>query len=111
MFAQLFSNSKDLYDMVRFLPGVVVQKYMGMQEMAYLYRIESDQLKRLINFTVEPLKPSPSRYMLDGYLSGLLQDRDRSQICYCDPILQHIFICRRILSLLDGSNASELHLS
>jgi hypothetical protein len=104
MFDRLFSNFKDLDDMLRFLPGVVVQKQMGMQGMAYLYRIRSDILKRLINFTIEPLKPSPSHFILDNYLSGFLQDRDRSQLYYCDPMLQHIFICRRILSLLDGSN-------
>ena len=111
MFDQLFSNSKDLDNMLRFLPGVVVQNPMGMQGMAYLYRIESDQLKRLIKFTIEPLKPSPPRYKLDDYLSGFLQDRDRSQLCYRDPILQHISICRQILSLLDRSNNFDLQSS
>ena len=60
------------------------------------------------NFTIEPLQPSPPQYKLDDHLSGFLQDRDRSQLYYCDPKLQHIFICRRILSLLDGSNAFDL---
>ena len=111
MFDQLFSNSKHLDDMLRFLPGVVVQKYMGMQGMAYLYWIRLDLLKRLINFTIEPLKPFPSHYLLDDYLSGFLQDRDRSQLYYCDPMLQHIYICRKILSLLDGSNTFDLQSS
>ena len=111
MFDQLFSNSKDLDNMLRFLPGVVVQNPMGMQGMAYLYRIQSDQLKRLIKFTIEPLKPSPPRYKLDDYLSGFLQDRDRSQLCYRDPMLQHISICRQILSLLDRSNNFDLQSS
>ena len=108
MFDQLLSNSKDLDDMLRLLPGVVVQNRMGMHGMAYLYRIEPDLLKRLINFTIEPLKPSPPQYKLDNYLSGFLQDRDRSQLYYRDPMLQHISICRQILLLLDGSNAVDL---
>jgi hypothetical protein len=41
-------------------------------------------------------------------LSGFLQDRDRSQLYYCDPMLQHIYICRHFLSFLNGSNASDL---
>ena len=112
MFDQLLSNSKDLDDMLRFLPGVVVQKPMGMQGMAYLYRIESDLLKRLIKFffTIEPLKQSPE-YKLDDYLFRFLLNRDRSQLRYCDPVLQHISICRQILSLLDGSNAFDLQSS
>ena len=112
MFDQLFSNSKDLDNMLRFLPGVVVQNPMGMQGMAYLYRIESDLLKRLIKFffTIEPLKQSPE-YKLDDYLFRFLLNRDRSQLRYCDPVLQHISICRQILSLLDGSNAFDLQSS
>jgi hypothetical protein len=115
MFDQSFSKSKDLGDMIRFLPGVVVQKPMGIRGMADLYRIKPDLLERLIKSTIEPLGPShvfPSRspcytYILDGYLSGFLQDRDRSQLYYCDPILQHISICRHILSFLDGFNAFD----
>ena len=111
MFDQLFSNSKDLDNMLRFLPGVVVQNPMGMQGMACLYRIKSDQLKRLISFTIEPLKPSPSQYKLDDYLSDFLQNRNRSQLYYCDPMLQHIFICRQLLSLLDKSNVFDFQSS
>ena len=111
MFDQSFPKSKDLGDMIRFLPGVVVQKPMGIQGMADLYRIKPDLLERLIKSAIEPLglsyaSPYP-RYMLDGYLSGFLQDRDRSRHYYCDPILQHISICRLFLSLLDGFNAFD----
>ena len=105
MFDQSLSKSKDLGVMLRSLPGVVVQKPMSMDGMAVLYRIEPDLLKRLIKFTIDPLKPSPSHYILDDYLSRFLQDRDRSQLYHCDPILQHTFICRHILSLLDRSSA------
>ena len=91
--------------MLRLLPGVVVQEYMSFQGMAVLYRIEPDLLERLIKFTIQPLKPPPSHYVLDDYLSCFLQDRDRSQLYYCDPILQHVSICRHILSLLDRSNS------
>ena len=107
MFDRSLSKSTDLADMLRFLPGVLVQKPMSMQGMAVLYRIKPDLLERLIkspdslfgNFIVNP------GYILDDYISGFLQDRDRSQHYYCDPMLHHISICRQILSLLDGSNA------
>jgi hypothetical protein len=108
MFDQSLSKSKDLGDVIRFLPGVVVQNHISMQGMADLYRIKPDLLERLIKSPIEPLKPSGSSYILDDYLSGFLQDRDRSQHYYCDPILQHISICRHFLSLLDASNASDL---
>ena len=104
MFDQSLSKSKDLEDLLRFLPGVVVQQYISVQGMADLYRIKPDLLERLIKFTIEPLKLFPSsRYILDDYLSDFLLNRDRSRLYYCDPMLQHIFICRHILSLLDGS--------
>ena len=38
LFDQAFSKSRDLDDMLRFLPGVVVQKGMTMQGMVALYR-------------------------------------------------------------------------
>ena len=112
MFDQSLSNSKDLGDMLRFLPGVVVlQRGLSMQEMADLYRIKPDFLERLIK-PIELLKPSGHdlypRYMLDDYLSGFLQDRDRSQHYYCDLNVQHTSIFRQILSLLDRSNVFDL---
>ena len=116
MFDQSLCKSKGLGDMLRFLPGVAVQKKMSVQGMmAGLYRIKPDLLEHLIKSTIEPLRPcsalhnpySESPYELGHYLSAFLQDRDRSQLYYCDPMLQHIFICRHILSLLDGSNAFD----
>ena len=112
MFDRSFSRSRDLGDMLRFLPGVVVQRGMNMQGMAVLYRIEPDLLERFIESTIEPLRPCHvypySWYKLDSYLSGFLQDRDRSRHYYCDPILQHISICRHFLSLLDGLGSNSL---
>ena len=109
MFDQSLSKSQDLGDMLRLLPGVVVQKEMSMQGMTDLYGIKPDLLESLIKSTIEPLRSSNlSRYTLDYYLSGFLQERDRSQHYYCDPMLQHIPICRRILSFLDGTNALDL---
>jgi hypothetical protein len=110
MFDQSFSESEDLRDTLRFLPGVVVQMHMSMQGMVDLYRIKPDLLKRLIKSPIEPLRlgPSESGYTLDGYLSGFLQNRDRSQLHHCDPMLQHISLCRHFLSLQDGSNAFDL---
>ena len=105
MFDQSFSKSKDLGDMLRLLPGVVVQKEMSMRGMANLYGIRPDLLKCLIKSTIEPLRLGYNfSYTLDDYLSGFLQDRDRSRLYYCDPMLQHISICRNILSLLDKTN-------
>ena len=105
MFDHSLSKSKDLGDMLRLLPGVVVQKELSMEGMAELYRIKPDLLECLIGSTVEPFRPRySSGYSLDDYLYGFLQDRDRSQLYYCDPVLQHISICRQFLSLLDGSN-------
>jgi hypothetical protein len=111
MFDQSLSKSKDLGDILRFLPGVVVQKkHISMNGIAELYRIEPDLLERLIKSPLEPLKLSSySFYKLDDYLSGFLQDRDRSHLYYCDPILQHISICRHFLSLLDPSKAFNVH--
>ena len=103
MFDRSLSKSKDLGDMLGFLPGVVVQKHMSMQGMADLYKIKPDLLERLVKSTIEPLKSSPrSHYILDSYLSGFLKDRDRSQLHYCDPTLQHIHICHHFFSILDG---------
>ena len=106
MFDQSLSKSKDLGDVLRFLPGVVAQKRMSYRGMAELYRIKPDLLERLRS-TIDPFY-SPyywhDTHMLDDFLSDFLQDQDRSQLYYCDPMLQHISICRQFLSLLDGSN-------
>jgi hypothetical protein len=107
MFDQSLFKSKDLGDMLRSLPGVVVQKKMSMQGMADLYRIKPDLFEHLRS-TIDPLKKSYSGYILKDYFSVFLQDQDRSQLYYCDPMLQHISICRQFLSLLDGSDASDL---
>ena len=114
MFDQLLSKSKDLGDMLRFLPGIVVQKHMSMQGMADLHRIKLDLLEGLIKSVIDPLRSFHALHPLqffnmisDDYLSGFLRDRDRSQLYYCDPMLQHISICRHFLSLLDRSNAFD----
>ena len=112
MFDQSLSKSKDLGDMLRLLPGVVMQKeFLSMQGMTELYGIKPDLLEFLNKSIIEPLRLRPSynsRFTLDDYLSGFLQDRDRSQLYYCDPMLQHISICRHILSLLAGTKALDL---
>ena len=113
MVDQSFRKSNDLGDMLRFLPGVVVQENLTMQGMADLYRVKPDFLERFIK-SFELLRPRPSPhdfypgYMVDDYLSGFLEDRDRSQLYYCDPKLQHISICRQILSLSYQSNVLDL---
>ena len=105
-----FSKSEDLGDMLRFLPGIVVQKDLSMQGMSDLYGIKPEFLKRLES--IDLLRPSPRGsllgYVLDDYLSDFLQDQDRSQLYYCDPELQHISLCRQILSLSYQSNVFEL---
>ena len=111
MFDQILSKSKDLGDMLRFLPGVVVQKCtsMSMHGMADLYRIKPDLSERLMKSIIEPLRSSEFYpvHILGDYLSDFLQDRDRSQLYYCDPTLQHISLCRHFFSILDGSNTSD----
>ena len=109
MIDQSFSKSKDLGDILRYLPGVVVQKGLSMEGMAVLYRIKADLLERLIKLAFEETDDGLSKdYILNAYLSDLLQDRDRSQLYYCDLELQHISICRQLLSLLDRSNDFDL---
>ena len=109
MIDQSLLKSKELGDLLRFLPGVVVQMVLSLQGMADLYRIKPDFLERLRKSTIEPIRPYIfPRYALDDHLSGLLQDRERSQLYYCDPMLQHISICRQFLSLLDRSNVFDL---
>ena len=105
MFDQSLSNSKDLGDMLRLLPGVVVQNEMSKQLMIDLYGIRPNLLNGLIKSTI--LQTSGNTVILDNYLSGFLRDRDRSQLYYCDPMLQNVSICRHILSLLDGTNAPD----
>ena len=110
MLDQSFSKSRDIGDLLMFLPGIVVQKSLTMRGMAVLYGMEMDSLERLVKSTIEPLKKVSSHphYVFDDYLFTFLQDRERSQLYYCDPILQHISICRHFLSFLDGSNACDL---
>ena len=112
MFDLSLSNSKDFGDMLRFLPsGVVVQKEpITLKAMANLYGIKLNLLERLIKSPFKPLKSSSGSdliimYKLDDYLSGFLQDPNRSRLYYCDPILQHISICRHFLSLLNHDGA------
>ena len=106
MFDQALSKSKDLGDMLRFLPGVVVQNPISVECMADLYWIKPDLLDRLFQSPIKPL--TMNRCTLDEYLSGFLQDRDRSQLFYCDPILQHISICRHFLSSLNHNTTWDL---
>ena len=115
MFDQSICKSKDLGDMLRLLPGVAVLNHISTQGMADLYGIEPDLLERLIKSTIEPLRTSLVHYChkpycpykLEDYLSDFLRDRDRSQLYYCDPMLQHIHLCRHILSLLDGPSVFD----
>ena len=102
MIDQSLSKSKDLGDILRFLPGVVVHRGLTLEAMVVLYKIKADFLERLTEPAFE--KIGSFYIMLNGYLSELLQDRDRSQLYYCDPELQHISICRQLLSLLDRSH-------
>ena len=108
MLDQSLSKSEDLGDILRLLPGVVVLNEIDVGAMADLYGIEPDLLDCLIKSPIEPLKNTRfDTYTLDEYLSGFLRDRDRSQHYYCDPILQHISICRLFLSLLDPSRGES----
>ena len=67
MFDQPLSKSKDLRDMLRILPGVVVQHPVSMQGMADLYRIKPDLFECFIKFTIKDWQP-PFHYKLFGFL-------------------------------------------
>lgn len=118
MLLSALSKSRDMSDLLRFLSGIVVQKGLTMQGMADLYRVKLVQVKLLSQWALQvepfigPTTPSDidsrSTYTLEGYISDFLRDRDRSRRYYCDPMLHHVFICRRLLSLRDGPNASDL---
>ena len=115
MFDHSLSKFEDLGDMIKFLPGVVVQNHMSMQGMTDIYGNQPDLFQRLIKSTImvdrhtRLSSPGPlSRYKLDDYLSSFLRDRDPSHLYYCDRMLQHTSICRRFLSLLDRSDALDL---
>ena len=116
MFDQSLFKSKALRALLRFVTGVVVQGPMSLQGMADLYRIKPDLLEYFIKSNIVSLRNSLEfrrfrRYIiLDDYLSGFLQDGDRSQHYYCDPMLQHISICRHFLSLMDGLSSNALAL-
>ena len=104
MYDQSILKSKELGHMLKLLPGVVVQKELSTEGMAVLYGIKLDLLQSLIESTLRlgsSLMWIFTTYTMDDYLSGFLLDKDRSQLYYCDPMLQHISICRHMLSLQD----------
>ena len=115
MLDRTLSKSKDLGDILRLLPGVVVQNQnpISMEAMTDLYRIKPDLLDRLrvIESPIYLLKMDihTHEFTLDEYLSGFLLDRERSQLNYCDPKLQHISICRHFLSLLDHAASFRVY--
>ena len=70
MLDQSISNDlAHLGDMLRFLPGVVVQKHMSMQGMTDLYRIKPSSLELLIKSSVFIEQLNRSRCIFDDYLS------------------------------------------
>ena len=109
-FISAFSKARPDIGDLRLLTGIVVQKSLTMQGMADLYGVEVDQIKllsqwafRTYEVNIQPSTYTPSTYTLEGDLSAFLRDSHRSQLYYCDPVLHHVFICRRFLSLLDES--------
>ena len=102
MFDQSLSKSKDLVDLVDILGS--------MHKIAELDRIA---VGYIVLRSIEPPSPYPSprrlpNLKLDDYLSDFLQDRDRSQLYYYDPKLQHISICRHLLFLLETFNGFNI---
>ena len=79
-----------------------------MQGMSDLYGIKPDFVKRLESIELLRRSPYSRVYKLNDYLFGFLQDQDRSQLYFCDPELQHISLCRQILSLSYQSNVFDL---
>lgn len=106
-FVSAFSKARPDIGDLRLLTGIVVQKSLTMEGMAHLYRVEVDQIKLFSQWALRTYKVNtPCTYTLEGDLSAFLRDSHRSQLYYYDPMLHHVFICRRLLSLLDESNAS-----
>ncbi|KAF8816495.1 hypothetical protein BYT27DRAFT_7182051 [Phlegmacium glaucopus] len=104
MFDRSFTESVDISDLLRLLPGIVVQKGLSMQGVADLYKVKMDLLDRLSKSALEPfVLPEPAFYVLWNYLSSFFMDPYRSHLYHSDPILHHVLICRQLLSLLDGS--------
>ncbi|KAF8816521.1 hypothetical protein BYT27DRAFT_7182095 [Phlegmacium glaucopus] len=100
MLRQSFTESNDIGDLSRFLPGVLVQKALSMQGMADLYSVKVDLLHRLF----EPFaRVGLSDYMLLDHLSAFFM---HSHHPYSS--LHHVLICRQFLFLLDGSNVPDL---
>ncbi|KAF8801464.1 hypothetical protein BYT27DRAFT_7147456 [Phlegmacium glaucopus] len=94
-----FTESRDIGDLLRFLPGVMVQKGLSMQGMADLYSVKMDLLHRLF----EPFaRVGLPFYELQGCLSTHLM---RYHPHYR---LHHVLTCCQFLSLFDGSNARGL---
>ena len=81
-----FFKPRGIRDLLSFLPGIVVQQSLTMQGMADLYGVDMGALVPLIVSYNDLLPCRGSRYRLRDYVSGFLQDRSRSQLCYCDPI-------------------------
>ncbi|KAF8816498.1 hypothetical protein BYT27DRAFT_7182054 [Phlegmacium glaucopus] len=105
MIDQSFIESVDISDLLRLLPGVVVQKGLSIQGVADLYRLKMDLLDRFSKSALEPfVLPERPFYVLWNYLSAFFMDPHRSHLFHCDPILHHVLICRQLFSLLDGSN-------
>ncbi|KAF8816499.1 hypothetical protein BYT27DRAFT_7182055 [Phlegmacium glaucopus] len=102
MLGQSFTESNDICGLLRFLPGVVAQKGLSMQGINDLYSNKMDLLHRLLKHIA---RLGLSFGVLQDCLSAFFMDRDRSHLYYC---LHHVLICCQVLSLLDGSNASDL---
>ena len=81
-FVFAFCKSRGIGDLLRFLPGIVVQNGLTMRGMADLYRVNVDVLEPLIVSNIGLLSTFDarfrSRYKLTDYLAGFLQDRSRS---------------------------------
>ncbi|KAF8816488.1 hypothetical protein BYT27DRAFT_7182040 [Phlegmacium glaucopus] len=111
MLDRFLTEFSDIGDLLKFLPGVVVQKGLSMQGMADLYRVKMDLFHRLSKSAVDPFVRVGQSYMLQGDLSAFFRGQGRSHLYCCDPLLHNVLICRQFLSLLDGSNASDVHSS
>ncbi|KAF8816522.1 hypothetical protein BYT27DRAFT_7154559 [Phlegmacium glaucopus] len=109
MVDQSFTESIDITDLLRLLPGVVVEKGLSTEGVANLYRVKTDLLDRLSKSAFEPyVLPIQSFPVLWKYLSPFFRDRGRSHLYHYDHILHHVLICCQLLSLLDGSNGFDL---
>ncbi|KAF8162767.1 hypothetical protein B0H34DRAFT_692893 [Crassisporium funariophilum] len=106
-----FSASSDMDDLIKSLPGILVQRLeMPLQGIADVFAVDLHLAKDLLDRNrqfIGIFKPAPGHFALNVLVSEYLRDASRCGMHYHDPLLHHIAICRRYLSVLFNCHWSE----